>query len=78
MIYMFIQKLRNGYKTVIFIFRFGKQEPMEIDIEKLKMEVERLKIAESTIREERQELEAILRNKIHYNALRTRNMLKNG
>ena len=44
---------------------------MEVDIEKIKLEVERLKVAESAIRETRQNLEALLRNEIHRGALRT-------
>ena len=51
---------------------------MEADTEKGKIEIERLKKKESAIRETRQNLEALLRNKIHCNALRTKKMLETG
>jgi len=75
--YIVKQKLRNRYITVIFSCHWGK-ETMEADTEKGKIEIERLKKKESAIRETRQNLEALLRNKIHCNALRTKKMLETG
>jgi len=73
--YIVKQKLRNRYITVTFSCHWGK-ETMEIDTEKAKIEVERLKKKESAIRETRQNLEALLRTQIHCNALRTKKRLE--